>query len=156
LRLVHRPLQQLARERRFRLLVIGVEDYQLEGVHVECRAWRRDTEVEDLWPMDVGIMPLSDDPWARGKCAMKAIQYMGVGVPAVVSPVGANREVVADGLTGFHASSDEEWVRVLGRILDDANLRSRMGAEARRRVETRYSAEVQAPRVAELLRGLPA
>ena len=86
LRLVEGALQTLARRRRFRFLVIGLDDYRLAGVDVECRAWNAETEVEDLWPMDVGTMPLFDDPWARGKCAMKAIQYMGVGLPAVVSP----------------------------------------------------------------------
>ena len=66
-----------------------------------------ETEVEDLWPLDVGIMPLTDDPWTAGKCAMKAIQYLGVGIPAVVSPIGANRDVIEDGVTGFHARSEE-------------------------------------------------
>jgi hypothetical protein len=144
----------LARTRRFRFVVIGIDGYHLDGVDVECRLWRAETEVEDLWPMDVGIMPLFDDPWANGKCAMKAIQYLGVGVPAVVSPVGANREVVPDGICGFHASSEDEWVRALNRLLNDADLRLRMGAEGRRRVERHYSAEVQAPRVAALLEGL--
>ena len=133
---------------------IGLDDYSLDGVDVECRAWRAETEVEDLWPMDVGIMPLFDDPWARGKCAMKAIQYMGVGLPAVVSPVGANRDVVQDGVSGFHAATEQDWVRALDRLLDDGDLRSRMGAEGRRRVENGYSAEVQAPRVGALLRSL--
>lgn len=154
LSLVEGALRSVSRRRRFRFLVIGIEDYRLEGVDVECRPWRAETEVEDLWSMDVGIMPLFDDPWARGKCAMKAIQYMGVGLPAVVSPVGANREVVQDGVCGFHASSEDEWVQALERLLDDADLRLRMGAEGRRRVEGRYSAEVQAPRVGALLKGL--
>ena len=102
--------------------------------------------------MDVGIMPLFDDPWARGKCAMKAIQYMGVGLPAVVSPVGANRDVVQHGVSGFHAATEEDWVQALDRLLDDGDLRSCMGVEGRRRVESEYSAEAQAPRVGALLR----
>lgn len=154
LRLVEGALQTLARRRRFRFLVIGLDDYRLAGVDVECRAWNAETEVEDLWPMDVGTMPLFDDPWARGKCAMKAIQYMGVGLPAVVSPIGANRDVVQDGVSGFHATTEEEWVRALDQLLDDGDLRSRMGAEGRRRVEAGYSAETQSPRVGALLRNL--
>ena len=154
LRLVEGALQTLARRRRFRFLVVGLDDYSLDGVDVECRAWRAQTEVEDLWPMDVGIMPLFDDPWARGKCAMKAIQYMGVGLPTVVSPVGANGDVVQDGVSGFHAATEEDWIRALDRLLDDSDLRSRMGAEGRRRVEDGYSAETQAPRVGALLRSL--
>jgi glycosyltransferase involved in cell wall biosynthesis len=104
--------------------------------------------------MDVGIMPLFDDPWSSAKCAMKAIQYMGVGLPAVVSPIGANRDAVVDGVSGFHAATEQEWVRALDRLLSDCELRQRMGAEGRRRVEGWYSAEVQAPRLAALLMSL--
>jgi glycosyltransferase involved in cell wall biosynthesis len=154
LRIVERALQALARRRSFRFLVIGLEGYSLDGVDVECRPWRAETEVEDLWPIDVGIMPLPDDPWARGKCAMKVIQYFGVSVPAVVSPVGANREVVEHGVSGFHATSEGAWVQALERLLDDPGLRMRMGAEGRRSALHEYSAEVQAPRVSALLRDL--
>jgi glycosyltransferase involved in cell wall biosynthesis len=154
IRLVEPVLQALARRNRFRFLVIGLDEYRLEGVDVECRQWRADTEVEDLWSMDVGIMPLFDDPWARGKCAMKAIQYMGVGLPAVVSPVGANRDVVEHGVNGLHASSEREWIDALERLVLDRGLRERMGAEGRRRIEGKYSAEIQAPRVGALLRSL--
>ncbi len=107
-------------------------DVRISGVDVECRPWRAETEVEDLWPLDVGIMPLTDDPWAAGKCAMKAIQYLGVGVPAVVSPVGANREVVEDGVTGFHARTEDEWVQALERCLDDEELRRSHGRSGTR------------------------
>jgi glycosyltransferase involved in cell wall biosynthesis len=154
LRIVEEALQELAKRRRFRFRVIGLPSYRVEGVDVDCRPWRSDTEVEDLWPIDVGIMPLFDDPWARGKCAMKAIQYLGVGIPAVVSPVGANREVVTDGICGFHAANERDWVSRLGDLLDHHELRLRMGAQGRLRVETQYSAEVQAPRLAAILRGL--
>jgi len=151
LRLAERALQILARRRRFRFLVVGLDKYQLEGVEVEVRPWTPKTEVVDLWSMDIGIMPLFDDPWARGKCSMKAIQYMGVGLPTVVSPVGANCDVVEHGVSGFHAATEEDWIRALDRLLDDHDLRSRMGARGRLRVETQYSAEVQAPRIGALL-----
>jgi len=97
-------------------------------------------------------MPLPDEPWARGKCGMKAIQYMGIGIPAVVSPVGANREIVQDGVTGLHAASREDWVEKLDLLLGDAALRARLGRAARDSVRALYSAEAQAPRVAEILR----
>jgi glycosyltransferase involved in cell wall biosynthesis len=83
---------------------------------------------------------------------MKAIQYMGIGIPAVVSPVGANREIVPDGITGFHAATAAEWVEKLDLLLNDSNLRQRLGHAARERVRSLYSAESQAPRVAEILR----
>jgi glycosyltransferase involved in cell wall biosynthesis len=130
-----------------------LEEYRIDGVDVECRPWRSDTEVEDLWCLDVGIMPLSDDAWARGKCAMKAIQYFGVGIPAVVSPVGANRDVVTDGVCGFHAAKEHDWVARLRDLLDHRELREQMGRQGRARVEAHYSAEVQAPRLGAILRG---
>ena len=154
LRLIEGPLKRLSQRRRFRLVVIGIGDYRIDGVDVECRPWRPEREVEDLWSIDVGIMPLFDDAWAGAKCAMKAIQYMGVAVPAVVSPIGANRDVVQDGQCGFHATNEDEWASALDRLLDSQDLRSRMGAEGRRRVEGLYSAEVHAPRLAGLLRSL--
>lgn len=152
LSLVRAPLQALRRRRAFRLLVIGVEHFEVPGVEVECRPWSAESEVRDLWDMDVGIMPLPDEPWARGKCGMKAIQYMGVGIPAVVSPVGANRDIVPDGIGGFHAATEAEWVEKLDLVLGDADLRHRLGAAARQGVSLRYSAEAQVPRVAEILR----
>jgi glycosyltransferase involved in cell wall biosynthesis len=152
LQLIEGALRELARARRFRFVAIGVDDLALKGIDTECRPWRAETEVEDLWSLDVGIMPLVDDPWTRGKCAMKAIQYMGVGIPAVVSPVGANRAVVPDGVCGFHAACPADWVRALERLLDSADLRAHMGAQGRRRVEQLYSAEVQAPCVGALLK----
>lgn len=145
-------LARLRRRRAFRVLLIGVSGLEVPGVETECRPWQASREVEDLWDMDVGIMPLPDEPWAQGKCAMKAIQYMGVGIPAVVSPVGMNRDVVTSGESGFLPVSEDEWVEALERILEDADLRRRLGREGRRQVETRFSAQAQAPRVAALLR----
>jgi glycosyltransferase involved in cell wall biosynthesis len=152
LAVVREALQELRKRRPFRLLVIGVEHFEIPGVEVECRPWSAATEVRDLWDVDVGIMPLPDEPWARGKCGMKAIQYMGIGIPAVVSPVGANREIVQDGVTGFHAATRAEWVERLDLVLGDAELRRRLGGAARESVRALYSAEAQAPRVAEILR----
>jgi len=153
LSVVREALQELRRRRAFRLLIIGVEPFEIPGVDVECRPWSPASEVRDLWEMDLGIMPLPDEPWARGKCGMKAIQYMGVGLPAVVSPVGANREIVKDGVTGFHAATTAEWVEKLDLLLTDAGLRRRLGQAARESVRALYSAEAQAPRVAAILRG---
>ena len=154
LKIVEGALQRLARRRRFRLRIVGVEGYSISGVDVECRPWAASTEVEDLWPFSVGIMPLTEDPWTLGKCAMKVIQYLGIGVPAVVSPVGANQEVVVHGITGFHARSEDDWEQSLERCLDDDDLRGRMGAAGRNVVEARYSAEAHAPRLAAIVRSL--
>lgn len=146
------PLRRLGRRVPFRLLVIGGGEVNLPGVEVESRPWRSETEVQDLWDMDIGIMPLPDEPWAHGKCGMKAIQYMGVGLPAVVSPIGVNRNIVTPGIDGDHATTDEEWLQALERLLRDDEVRRRMGAAAYRTVTSRFSAEAHAPRVAALLR----
>jgi hypothetical protein len=98
-------------------------------------------------------MPLPDDAWSRGKCAMKAIQYMAAGIAPVVSPVGANLEVVTDGVDGFLPRNDEAWVTALETLCLDHSLRARMGAAARRTIEERYSTQVWADRFIALLRG---
>jgi glycosyltransferase involved in cell wall biosynthesis len=152
LRLLEEPLARLRRKRTFRMVLIGVSGISMRGIDVECRPWNSATEAEDLWGFSVGVMPLPDEPWARGKCGMKAIQYMAVGLPAVVSPVGANRTIVRDGIDGYHAMSGDQWVDRLERLLADAQLRRRMGDAARASVAERYSAEVQAPRVAALIK----
>jgi glycosyltransferase involved in cell wall biosynthesis len=150
LQVVSGALRRLSQRRPFRFLVIGLDRLEMPGVDVVCRPWQAAREAEDLWDMDVGIMPLPDEPWARGKCAMKAIQYMGVGIPAVVSPVGVNTLVVKEGVNGFLARTEDEWVEVLDRLLGDAELRRRLGEAGRRQVEETLCAEVQAPRVARL------
>jgi glycosyltransferase involved in cell wall biosynthesis len=135
----------------FELRIIGGE-LTVPGLDVQCRPWRAETEVEDLQELDVGIMPLPDDPWTRGKCGLKALQYMALGIPAVVSPVGVNAEIVRHGENGFLASTPEEWVAKAASLLTDAELRRRLGSAARRTVEDRYSARVHAPRLAKILR----
>jgi glycosyltransferase involved in cell wall biosynthesis len=156
LSLVHGALVRLRRRRPFRFVVIGVSGLAVPGLDVECREWSARTEVEDLWELDVGIMPLSDDRWARGKCGMKAIQYMGVGIPPVASPVGVNREIIQHGENGLLATTEDEWVEALDHLLTDSDLRRRLGRAARRTVEDTYSAEVQAPRVADVFRDVVA
>jgi glycosyltransferase involved in cell wall biosynthesis len=144
-------LKKLRRAVDFRLKVIGDDRYELEGVEVESRRWSAESEVADLQSFDVGIMPLPDDPWAQGKCGLKALQYMAVGVPTVVSPVGVNTEIIQDGANGFIASGDDEWVAKLSRLIADAGLRQRLALAGRRTVEERYSAAVQAPRLLDVL-----
>jgi glycosyltransferase involved in cell wall biosynthesis len=148
-------LRMLAGAGDFELHVIGAS-IAIDGVNVRCTPWSAATEVGDIRGFDVGLMPLTDDEWARGKCALKALQYMALGIPPVVSPVGVNSAVVRDGVNGFHARGHEEWVDRVGRLLHDPSLRARLGAEARRTVEERYSARVQAPRLSGVLRAVQA
>jgi glycosyltransferase involved in cell wall biosynthesis len=144
-------LRELRRIVDFDLRVIGGE-VKLEGLSVQCVPWRDSTEVADLRPLDVGLMPLPDDEWSRAKCGLKALQYMALGIPPVVSPVGANRTIVRDGVNGFHADSSADWIDSVRRLALDPELRRRLGAAARSTVEEGYSARVQALRMGQALR----
>lgn len=153
---VRDALQDLAKRQRFRLRVIGTPSYELSGVDVEALPWRSETEIEDLRPMDIGIMPLPDERWSKGKCGLKALQYMALGKPTVCSPVGVNTVIIQDGENGSIADSKEEWVAKLEELIQDADLRKRLGRAGRETVERQYSARSQAPRVAEIFRSLAA
>lgn len=144
-------LLRLRERHDFELRVIGGE-VRIDGVPARCSPWQMATEVEDLRTMDVGLMPLSDDEWSRGKCGLKALQYMALGIPPVVSPVGVNMTIVRDGVSGFHAVTEADWVERIGLLLEDESLRRRLGWEARRTVEESYSASLHAPRIARVLR----
>jgi glycosyltransferase involved in cell wall biosynthesis len=153
---VRDALLRLRRELDFELRVVGAGQVSLPGLDVRSVPWRAESEADDLRPIDVGLMPLPDDEWSRGKCGMKALQYMALGIPPVVSPVGANVEIVRDGVEGFHARGADEWLERMLRLLRDEALRRQMGARARTRVEEGYSTRVQAPRVAALLHAVAA
>lgn len=144
-------LEKLARQAEFRLRVIGTPVYRIDGVDVESMQWRSETELEDLDAIDIGIMPLPDDAWSKGKCGLKALQFMALGIPTVCSPVGVNTDIIQDGRNGFIAGSEEEWIDKLGRLLRSAELRDSLGRAGRATVEAKYSANVQAPRVFEIL-----
>jgi len=121
------------------------------GLPVEARSWSEASEVAEIQQFDIGIMPLPDEPFERGKCGYKLIQYMACGKPVVASPVGANTSIVRDGIEGFLASTDAEWMQLLGILCDDNALRQRMGAAGRVRVEAEYSLQVAAPHLERLL-----
>ncbi len=147
-------LRKLAALEPFRLRVIGTPAYSLDNIEVEAMSWRANTEITDLSPIDIGIMPLPDDAWSKGKCALKALQFMALGIPTVCSPVGVNTEVIHDDQNGFIAGSEEEWVEKLSRLLRSAELRERLGRAGRRTVEQGYSATIQAPKVHDIFRSV--
>jgi glycosyltransferase involved in cell wall biosynthesis len=146
-------LRRLAGRRPIRLVVVGAPvPATWAGLPAESRPWSEATEIAQISAFDVGIMSLDDTPWERGKCAYKLLQVMAAGKPVVASPVGANRQVVQHGVNGYLAATTDEWVAALTSLSDDADLRRRMGAAARKTVEDTYSLERIAPRLATVLR----
>ena len=147
-------LQQLARTHRFRLKVVGAgrERVDLPGVEVENLKWDLAREIEDFQSFDIGLYPIVESQWAAGKSGFKAIQYMAVGVPYVVTPVGSCAEIGEPGVTHLSASSPEEWHTALERLLADASLRRRMGEAGRQHTLQYYTVPVQSDKLAEVLR----
>ena len=125
-------------------------------VAVEPVVWSSATEAAALAGAHIGVMPLTDDEWARGKCAFKLLQYMAAALPCVASPVGANTEAVMDGVNGFHARNPDEWERHLESLIRSPELRARLGANGRAHVESRYAMRTYQTRYVELLSRLAA
>ena len=123
-------------------------------INVESIAWSSASEAGSLAAAHIGVMPLTDDAWSRGKCAFKLLQYMAAGLPCVASPVGANTEAVIDGVNGFHARTVDDWERSLQSLIESPELRARFGANGRAHVESRYAMRRYQERYLELLRRL--
>jgi len=116
--------------------------------------WRYETEIEELKKLDIGVMPLFNDLWSMGKCGYKIIQYMGVGVVSVCTPVGINRDVVENGVNGLWATTKDEWVECISMLVDDYSLRVDMGRKGREKVMGHYTVQVCAPLLMDWLEGL--
>ncbi|MDI7259841.1 MAG: glycosyltransferase family 4 protein [Thermodesulfobacteriota bacterium] len=128
--------------------------FDCEHIKVVKKPWTSEEEVADIQSFDIGVMPLVDDPWSWGKCGLKIIQYQGVGVPVVCTPVGINRDLVKDGINGFYAMTPEEWEEKISILIEDSLLRERMGREGRRRVLGNYTVQVCGPRLFSVLNRL--
>ena len=149
-------IRAVSARRPITLRVIGASLPPIQGVDIEYSPWSEDTEVQLLSQSDIGIMPLPDTPWARGKCGYKLIQYMACGLPVLASPVGVNREIVLDGVNGFCCHDDSDWVERLDLLACDAALRQQLGAAGRALVEEQFSIDKVALRFAALLKSVVA
>ena len=151
LRILEPVLRELSTRSRIALHVIGAAPFSMTGVAVRHFPWTLDSEVAQLARFDIGLMPLSDDPWSRGKGGYKILQYMAMGIPTVASPVGINQDLIRDGETGWLAADGPAWERALGRLIADAGERTRMGTRARSDVVNRFSLEHYAPQFLDAL-----
>ncbi len=125
--------------------------FDCDRMKVIKKKWSPEEEVADLQGFDIGLMPLVDDPWSWGKCGLKIIQYQGVGVPVVCTPVGINRDLVHDGVNGFYAVTPGEWEEKLSILIEDPALREKMGREGRKRVLENFTLQACAPRLLSTL-----
>lgn len=154
LKIVSEALNSLSIEYEFSLRIIGAKIDSFKNVNIEYLDWSESTEVTSIAESDIGIMPLYDGPFQQGKCAYKLIQYMACGIPTISSPVGANNDVVIDGQTGLFARSTEQWVAAFISLLNDAELRRKLGSAGLERAKTRYTLERQSEKLAVLIKSL--
>jgi len=149
-----RPLapifERLHNEGQMQFRAIGI-DAEALGIPMTSEVWSEDTEAESIQHLNVGIMPLEDGPFQRGKCGYKLIQYMACSLPVVASPIGANRSIIEHGVNGFLAKTSEQWEDALRLLASDPAVRLSMGLAGRIKVEKNYCLQVTAPRLANLL-----
>jgi glycosyltransferase involved in cell wall biosynthesis len=164
LEVLRQPLRELAREFSLELRVIAESDrpfrtlnFEREGIATRFIPWSAAREIPDLQAFDVGLMPMPDTDWTRYKCGLKILQYMALGIPAIASPVGVNAEIIRPGVTGWFATTADEWTiglrQLLSHSIDD---RMAVIAAARRVVEERYSIAAQRPRLIACLESVQA
>jgi glycosyltransferase involved in cell wall biosynthesis len=149
-------LERLATEHEFEFVVISDEEPEFGSCHFKTRfvPWNPATEVRDLQLFDLGTMPLQGTPFFESKCGGKLVQYMGVAIPAVASEVGANRQIVEPGITGFLANTSADWEGSLARLVADPRLRRRMGEAAYQRSVSLYSVRAVLPRLIRIFEDL--
>jgi glycosyltransferase involved in cell wall biosynthesis len=147
-------LDRLAQRFPLELVVVGAVVDTHDRPYLRCVRWQEETEVEQIARFDIGIMPLPDGPWERGKCGYKLIQYMACEKPVIASPVGVNTDIVRHGSNGLLARTAAEWQEALTALLQDADLRRELGRQGRLLVEQQYCLQVTAPRLYRLLQSV--
>lgn len=139
-------LAAVAKKRKIKLLVIANKQYKMDDVETEFIAWQEDTEVQDLHRIEIGLYPIPSNEWSLGKSSLKALTYMAIGIPLVATAYGTNFRVVEDGVHGYLAHNESEWVDYLLKLIDDVPLRRRMGIAGRKRVEEYFSLKANFPK----------
>lgn len=137
-------LTRIDKDFEVEFLIISNKAPEFELRNLRFIKWKEQTEVEDLAIMDIGIMPLKNDAWSEGKCGFKLIQYLAIGIPAVASPVGVNKDIISEEENGFLCTSPDEWYSKLKILIENKELRRSMGQEGRKKIESQYSVQAQA------------
>ena len=134
-------IRRLKEKHQFKLMVISDEAPSIDAELIEFVKWNKEHEIEDLLKINIGIMPLTHDPWSEGKCGFKALQYMSLGIPAVVSPVGINEEIVDDGINGYICHNEQEWFDKLSYLIENRRIIKSLGLAARNKIEAQFSVD---------------
>jgi len=147
-------LKKINQEHDVRIKVMGDGNFKIDGLAIEAKEWSADTEIKDIQEIDIGLYPLPKNEWIMGKGGLKALQYMGMGIPVVATRVGAVLDFIQDGVNGFLVDSEEEWIEKISRLIEDADLRRRVGLAARKTVEERFSVKANAPKMLGIIQGV--
>ena len=132
-------IKQLQEELEFDFYLIADKEPNFKWDALRFKRWSKESEIEDLMNINIGIMPMEDTPWAKGKCGFKILQYMALGIPALASPVGVNSKIITDGVNGFLCSTEGEWKDRLTELINTEELRTRLGKAGRITVQENYS-----------------
>ncbi|MBK6367973.1 MAG: glycosyltransferase family 4 protein [Polaromonas sp.] len=144
----------VSQTRQVRFVAIGANEDQVKDLGMQSLPWSEENEVSDIQSFDIGIMPLPDAPFERGKCGYKLLQYMACGKPVIASAVGANTDIVVLGKNGFLANTNAEWTTALYQLIDDEQLRADLGANGRRMVEEQFALGPASQEILSMFRSL--
>ncbi|MEQ6121928.1 glycosyltransferase [Reichenbachiella sp. MALMAid0571] len=146
-------LNEVSKTQSFKFLYVSNKTPDFEIPNLEFVKWMKESEIDQLNHIDIGIMPLEDDQWSEGKCGFKALQYMALEIPALVSPVGVNSTIVDDGVNGYHCKSEADWVVRLTELIENPEWRRKMGAEGRKKVIAQYSVKSNSENFLKIVKG---
>jgi len=152
LKMLFPVFEELAKKYKIELMVIGAKGPLPKGFRINYKDWDLSTEVRDMAEFDIGVMPLTDDEWSRGKSGTKLLQYMAAGIPAIASSVGINTEIIRDGINGFLADTKDAWVKKIPLLIENEQLRAELVNNARSDVERFYSVQANASKLLEVIK----
>lgn len=154
LKTIYKPLSILCNQHNIKLRLIGCGFLELDGIQFESYMWNEDTEIELISECHVGIMPLKNDDWSKGKCGFKLIQYMACAIPGIASPIGVNNEIIDNKINGFLANNDEDWVNYILKLKNDKKFYDNMSYQAYKKVFNDYSFEHQRKKFIDTIKNL--
>lgn len=145
-------LAEVSRQRKIKLLVIANKEYRMKDVPTEYIHWKEESEVQDLHSMEIGVYPILANEWSLGKSSLKALTYMAIAIPVVATAYGTNFRIMQNGVQGFLAGNENEWVQSIIRLVDDVELRKRMGLAGRKTVEDEFSVKANFPKYLQVFK----